>query len=76
MVCSRSLYRSVDNWKLVSLRSTIKVFYRMGHCLNGMGFALRPFEFRAEALQKNSVVKLKKPKGGVCASEPAGERDT
>lgn len=42
-VCERRTFRCVDHWRRKSLKSRLSVFYRMGHELVEMGFALRPF---------------------------------
>lgn|SRR6218665_513903 len=41
-VCSRRMFRCVDNWKRKGLKSRLCVLYRMGHELIDMGFTLQP----------------------------------
>lgn len=45
-VCSRRLFRCVDNWKRKCLKSRLCVLYRMGHELVEMGFVLQPLVVR------------------------------
>lgn len=45
-VCSRRLFRCVDNWKRKCLKSRLCVLYRMGHELIEMGFVLQPLVLR------------------------------
>lgn len=57
-VCERRTFRCVDHWKRKSLKSRLSVFYRMGHELLDMGFALRPFILNdVKNLQRSTLCK-------------------
>jgi len=45
----RAEFRCVDHWMPTELKSSLKVFYRMGNELREMGFKLRPFKMLAPA---------------------------
>ena len=43
MVAPRALYRNVDSWRRLRLRSELSVSYHMAHTLQEMGFTLQPY---------------------------------
>ena len=58
----RRLYRCVDNWKRVSLKSQLCVKYRMCHVLEEMGFKLKASSKMKKSDSKPHLLFPKKPR--------------